>query len=41
MLIKLTFDKPECVSSGTNYGDQIDIVFYDQRLFVDKAGNMI
>ena len=29
MLIKLNFDKPECVSADTNIGDVLEITFND------------
>lgn len=30
-----------CVSTGSNYGDSIEMVFNDQRIFIDTRGQVI
>lgn len=41
MLLQLVFETPACVSAGTNLGDRVEVVFHDQRLFVDDSGHLI
>ena len=33
LLFQLYFDQYECISASSNYGDSLEITFYDQRLF--------